>query len=181
MSILWTKEEEKILIESVKENAPIKLIQIRMNYAKSARAIISKAQRENLSLGVKGDRAFCEFCFKKLTPENNERVTSEYYNQNYCTSCNIKIESLQSEAIIETMRDDKMFFIASESGTVEKAPPSKLELWGSPTKKCSLCKELVDIQEFQWDIKGKKISCYCKACKNIKSRERKTGIRESAK
>lgn len=155
----WTEEEDNFLKFAFKKGLSLnemeEVLEGRTKNAIKSRCLAIGLRRNFPKREVNG-LIRCSHC-KEYKPSDEfiKLSTGKYYC--YCNFCKTK---LNKEKYLKEKKEKALL-------KASKNFKSKIEVnEGSSTKKCSKCGKIKDVEDFHWEIKGKKLSSICGECKN---------------
>lgn len=154
----WTEEEDEFLEFAFNKGLSISEMEEALDgRSKSAikSRITKKGLRRNFPKREKDGLLRCSHC-KEYKPKDEFIQMSDGTYYYYCNTCKSK---LNKEKYLKKKKEkalEKANEIFKDKITVNN---------GEKTKVCSKCKIEKDVEEFNWEVKGKKLSSMCKNCK----------------
>lgn len=154
----WTQEEDDFLEFAFKKGLSLsemeEALEGRTKNAIKSRTI-QKGLRRNLPKREKDGLIRCSHC-KEYKPKEEYLVLANGRYYCYCNQC-------------RTLLNKEKYLKKKKEKAMQKANESfrdKVEVNnGLKTKICSRCGIEKDVEEFHWELKGKKLSSMCNTCK----------------
>ena len=156
----WTQEEDEFLEFAFNKKLSLEEIENalegRTKYAIKSR-ILQKGLRRNAPKREKDGLLRCSHCGKyKPKSEYIQMSNGSYYY--YCNTCKTELnkEKYLKKKKEKSLEQANKFF--KDKVTVNN---------GKKTKICCTCGIEKNVEEFHWEIRGKKLSPMCRTCKKI--------------